>query len=259
LQAAGAANWGLQAPALERIEQARLEGIDIAFDCYPYVAGSSVLTLLLPQWVLDGGTERMLSRLRDRSERARVAEETVATSPWRWEDIYISAVGSQRNQQTVGKHLEAIGRERGIEPVEAALDLLLEESGSVNMLSFSQSEENLRQALTHPLSLIISDGFYVKGRPHPRLHGTFPLLLGTISRKRGWLPLEEAIRKITAAPAERFGIQGRGRLEAGAFADIAVFDPDQIDSAADYNNPERPPAGVRYLFRNGEIIFQSAK
>jgi dihydroorotase/N-acyl-D-amino-acid deacylase len=255
LQAVGAANWPEHPKALSTIEKAAAEGIDIAFDCYPYVAGSSVLTQLLPQEVLNGGTEAMLVRLTDRDQRSRIAAQVTSTIAWRWQDVYISAVGSQANAGTVGRNLSQIGEERCCEPVDVLIDLIVEERGEVNMISFNQSEENLRLSLTHPLAIVISDGFYVKGRPHPRLHGTFPLLLGTVSRKRGWLTVAEAIHKITQRPAERFNMRGRGTLTPGAFADIAVFDANEVDSPATYEQPELPPAGIRYVFRNGKRLL----
>jgi dihydroorotase/N-acyl-D-amino-acid deacylase len=125
----------------------------------------------------------------------------------------------------------------------------------MNMISFNQSEENLRLSLTHPLAIVISDGYYVKGRPHPRLHGTFPLLLGTVARKRGWLSLEETVHKITQRPAERFDMRGSGTLAPGAWADVAVFDAAEVDSPATYEQPELPPRGIRYVFRNGTLLF----
>lgn len=253
LQAVGAANWAQQRIALDHIERAREEGVDVAFDCYPYVAGSTVLTQLMPDWVLEGGPDAMAARLADPGARQRAATDTEATIPWRWSDIYISAVASDRNAGAVGRNLAQLAEERGRRPVEVVLDLLLEERGRVNMLSFNQSEENLRQTLTHPLSSIVSDGFYVKGRPHPRLYGTFPFLLSAIARKRGWLTAEEAVHKITAKPAERFGIAGRGRVAKGYFADLVIFEPDEIDSPADYDHPDLPPVGIRCVLRNGKI------
>jgi dihydroorotase/N-acyl-D-amino-acid deacylase len=121
------------------------------------------------------------------------------------------------------------------------------------MLSFNQSEDNLRRSLTHPLATIISDGFYVKGRPHPRLHGTFPFLLGSV-RRRGWLSLPEAVQKVTMRPAQRYGMRDRGVLKEGAFADITVFDSEKIDSPATYDEPELPPVGILRVFRNGESM-----
>lgn len=257
-QAAAASNWRLQRPALDRIEQAARDGLDVAFDCYPYVAGSTVLTQLLPQAALEGGPEALLARLADPHERARIERETEAAFEWRWSDIYISAVGSARNRAAVGRNLAQLAEERGCKPVEVITDLLVEERAQVNIIAFNQSEENLRETLTHPLSMVVSDGFYVRGRPHPRLFGTFPLWLGTFVRERRWLSLPEAIARITWRPAERFGLKQRGRLEPGYLADITVFDPRAIDSPATYEDPERPPVGIRYVIRNGKLQWSAS-
>lgn len=251
LQAVGARNWPLHLRAMDAIEKAHAAGVDVEFDCYPYVAGSTVLTQVLPQRALDGGMTALMSRLSDPQQRAAIARETNETIPWNWRDILISAVETSRNRGAIGKSLADLAKERGCEPVDAMLDLLREEEGSVNMLSFNQSEDNLRRSITHPLATVISDGFYVRGRPHPRLHGTFPFLLGTVRRERGWLSLPEAVHKITMRPAVRYGIKDRGVLEPGAYADLAVFDAAKIDSPATYESPELPPVGIREVFRNG--------
>lgn len=252
LQAVGANNWHLQSKAIDAIERARVEGIDVEFDCYPYVAGSSVLTQVLPQSALDGGIPALMARLRDPARRHAIREETLRSIPWNWPDVYISSVGAQRNFSAIGRNMEDIAGNRRCEPVDAVLDLLLEEEGDVNMLCFNQSTENLRASLTHPCATIISDGFYVKGRPHPRLHGTFPLLLGTISRQRGWLTFSEAVHKITGKPAARYGLKQRGLLQPGFFADIVGFRADTIDSPATYESPQLDPLGIEFVFRNGE-------
>lgn len=241
-QAAGAKNWGLQAPALERVEQARAAGLDVAFDCYPYVAGSTVMTQLLPQWTLDGGPAAMLARLRDAGTREKIAAEIQAKFSWRWSDILIASAPDAR---LVGKRLESL---------EHMFEVLISQEGKVNMVCFNQSEENLRQTLTHPMSMIISDGFYVNGRPHPRLHGTFPLWLGEFVRRRRWLDWQTAIAKITSIPAERFGLKQRGVLRAGNFADITVFDAARIDSRATYDEPEVAPEGIERVYRNGRLL-----
>lgn len=249
LQVVGRGNWPLQPRALEKIERARDEGIDVRFDCYPYTAGSTVLTQILPQHALEGGVDRLMSRLCDPHERARIAQETDRSLAWDWRDIFISAAGSRPD--VVGRNLADLAKEAGRKPVEIAIDLLVAERGAVNMISFNQSEGNLRQTLAHPLSSIISDGFYVKGQPHPRLAGTFPRLLGTFVREEKLLTMGEAIRKITRDPAERFGAHDLGRIETGALADITIFDPLTIGSAADYDQPEQPPTGIHAVFRHG--------
>ena len=255
LQAVGPRNWDKQGTVLQKIERAGANGIDVGFDCYPYTRGSTVLTQLLPQYALEGGIDGLLARLADRAERTRIAAETEAGLTQEWTGIWISSVESQRNQGLIGKTVAAIAKDRAQEPVEVVLDLIQDERALVNMLELNQSEPNLRQTLSHPLSCIISDGFYVKGNPHPRLYGTFPLLLGEISRERGWLTLAEAIHKITDMPARRFGIAKRGRLEKGYSADVIVFDPATVNSPATYENPTLAPTGIHHVFRNGAEVI----
>jgi dihydroorotase/N-acyl-D-amino-acid deacylase len=257
LQAVGRANRHLNQAALERIERAKDEGVDVAFDCYPYIAGSTVMTQLLPQWSLEGGAAALLQRLQDVHERSRIATETRAAMVHEWSELFVSAVGSEKNAASVGKSLEQIAAQRSCDPIDAMFDLLIEENAQVNILEFNQSEENLRANMTHPLALIISDGFYVKGNPHPRLHGTFPELLGTFCREKGWLDLPSAIHKVTGFPAERFRIKDVGLLRAGYVADIAVFDPETIRSHATYTNPRQKPEGMMYVIRRGQVLFRS--
>jgi dihydroorotase/N-acyl-D-amino-acid deacylase len=251
LQAVGKANRDLNARALERIEAARERGIDVAFDCYPYIAGSTVMTQLLPQTALAGGVAAMLELLGGQQKRAQIARETKESMANDWDELRVSAVGSKENAHCVGESLREIGEERGIEPMEAVFQLLEEEKGEVNILEFNQSEENLRANLRHPLSIVISDGFYVRGRAHPRLYGTFPELLWRSIRDPEWLPLHTAIYKITGYPAMRFGLKERGLLQPGFSADVTVFDPQTIASEATYEDPERPPTGIRHVFRKG--------
>jgi N-acyl-D-amino-acid deacylase len=255
-QAAGQANWSRQSVALEKIERARSQGIDVAFDCYPYICGSTVLSQLLPQSALEGGYARLAARLTDPPERARIARETVAGMVHRWTELSICAVASAANQPLVGLSIQAIAELRGREPIDVVLDLLVDEQGGVNMLEINQSFENLRQTLTHPLCNIISDGFYVSGRPHPRLHGTFAEWLGGICREKRWLGLPEAIRKITSLPAERFGLGDRGRIEAGRRADLVVFDPARVGSPATYESPEQAPQGIYFVLRDGQFTVR---
>lgn len=252
LQAVGAANWPLQQAALDRIEEARSAGIDVEFDCYPYVAGSTVLTQALPQSALDGGVPALIERLRDPAARRAIYDELNRIIPWRWSDIYISSVASDKNKTAIGRNLQELADSKGKSPADVALDLLLEEEGDVNMLCFNQSMENLQVTLTHPCSTIISDGFYVKGRPHPRLHGTFPLLLGTFTRERGWLTIQQAVHKITGKPAERYSLKDRGLLAPGYIADLVGFRADTVDSPATYENPTLAPLGIEFVYRNGQ-------
>ena len=242
LQAAGRRNWGLQQQALEEIEAGRVSGVDVEFDIYPYQCGSTVLTQWLPQWALDGGTGALLTRLADSGRRAQILKEMDDSPQKAWSDITISGVASERNAHRIGTTLS---------DASEALELLIEEHAAVNVISFNQSEENLRQLLKHPLCSIISDGFYVKGKPHPRLHGTFPELLGNLVRDRQWLPLEVAIHKITAKPAARLGSTSRD-------TSLTIFDPASIASRATYESPQQDPVGIRYVIRRGKIIHEGS-
>jgi N-acyl-D-amino-acid deacylase len=258
LQAVGRANRDLNERALERIEEAHVRGVDIAFDCYPYVAGSTVMTQLLPQWTLEGGIEALLLRLSYDKLRQQIETEMLAEMANTWDELLISAVATTENASIVGKTLAEIAAERGQSPVDAVFDLLIEEKGQVNVLEFNQSEENLRRNLNHPLAIIISDGFYVKGRPHPRLHGTFPELLGNLCRDRKWMSTEQAIRKITGFPADRFGMSDRGYLREGYIADVTVYDPASIRSKATYGDPAQSPEGILHVFKAGRSLLEQA-
>ncbi|MFN9266630.1 MAG: N-acyl-D-amino-acid deacylase family protein [Acidobacteriota bacterium] len=251
LQAVGRRNWHKQSQALEKLAAARHQGLDVAFDSYPYLAGSTVLTQLLPAWALDGGAPALLARLADPALCARIKATMIEQTPQQWSDIFITAVGSPTSERFVGHDLASIGETLGEHPVDAALHLLRVESANVNILAFNQSDDNLRHLLTHPLCTVISDGFYVKGRPHPRLYGTFPFLLGEIVRERRWMPLEQAIHKITAQPAARFAMPRQGLLAPGYYADLTVFDPTAIAVRATYEAPETAPAGILHCFRRG--------
>jgi dihydroorotase/N-acyl-D-amino-acid deacylase len=255
LQAVGRANWSKQEQALERIEKARQQGLDIEFDIYPYLAGSTVLTQLLPQSALEGGAAALLGRLTNAVERREIARATEDRLAQSWPDILISGLRTARNQPLVGMTIAEIAARRGTEPVETVLDLLIEEEADVKMISFNQCEENLRVLLTHPQCTVISDGFYVRGRPHPRLYGTFAELLGKCCRERQWMSVEEAVHKITGKPAQRFGLKDRGVLQTHAYADITVFDPATVGTRATYSDPQQSPDGIHLVLREGQELF----
>lgn len=257
LQASGRGNWELQPRALDEIEAARSEGLDVEFDIYPYQCGSTVLTQWLPHWALDGGKDALMERLDDAAVRARVAREMDQSRAQLWSDITISAVGSAENAAAVGKTIADLAEERNTEPAEAALALLKEERAAVNVVSFNQSEGNLKQLITHSLCSVISDGFYVKGRAHPRLYGTFPELLGSVVRERSWMTLEDAVHKVTGKPAARLGLTQRGLLRPGYFADVAVFDPAAVRSRSTYETPDLEPQGIVHVIKDGTLTYSA--
>ena len=258
LQAVGRDNWAKQQVALDKIEQARAEGIDVAFDCYPYLAGSTVMTQLLPQSTLNHGIDGMLRLLQSRPERAEIEQRLETETAQAWDDIFISSLQSTTNRNLIGQHIAEIAESRATTPPATVLDLLIEEHGKVNIVAFNQSETNLRTLLTHPLSSIITDGFYVAERPHPRLAGAFPTFLGEFTRERRYMPLETAIHKITGQPAARLRFRDRGTLEPSAIADITVFDPETIGSNATFESPSQPPVGVHLVIKGKLLLPKSS-
>jgi len=252
LQAAGRANWASQQPTLDEIEAAHERGVDVEFDIYPYQCGSTVLTQYLPQWTLDGGNAALLKRLKDSAARQTILNE-MKTAPRSWSDITISSVQTAENEPLVGKTVAQIAEWRSVDPESCAMDLLLEEDAAVNIVGFNQSEENLRQLITHPLCSVITDGFYVKGKAHPRLYGTYPELLGKLVRERHWLSLSEAVHKSTGKPAARLNLQDRGVLRPGYVADLVVFDAGRIASPATYETPNLEPLGILHVIKNGVV------
>ena len=251
LQAAGRKNWDKMDPVLELIDQAHREGVDVGIDAYPYVAGSCNLSQLLPLWCMEGGTQQTMSRLRDAQSRKRIADETDGGMSNSWKDILLANLENPDQQDLIGKTVQEVADERGCAAVEAALDLLIENECGIMIVSFNQSDENLRKVLTHPLTSIITDGLMTEGKPHPRTFGTYPTFLGEYVRDKGWMSLEDAIRKVSALPAARFGLQGRGLLQAGYCADLIVFSADKIGTRGDYVEPEHTPDGIEHVLING--------
>ena len=269
LKCSGKASWGNMPRVLTRIEQARDEGLDIAFDVYPYTAGSRHLSGSLPAWMHDGGNEALVGRLRDPQRRRRLREEFEAApadpdvhNPLElsFGDILITDVGRDENRWAVGLRLDEVAQQRGQEPLEAALDLLAEEEAHVSACFFSMAEDDMRQALAHPLGSVATDGLafapygpLAKGRPHPRSYGTYPRLLGKYVREEQLLSLPEAIRKCTSLPASRLGLSDRGLLCEGYAADLTVFDPQTIADTATYADPHQYPVGLTHVIVNGVL------
>jgi N-acyl-D-amino-acid deacylase len=252
LQAAGEDHWPLQQRAIEMIEKASTREIDVAFDAYPWLAGSTVLTQVLPQSALNGGIAQLLARLSDPEEQEIIRRGVKPEA--RWTGVVITSVATD-SSSLVGRSVQEIADERGVAPETAVLDILLEQQGDVNVVEHCQSIENLHALLTHPLAIVITDGVYAKGRSHPRLYATFPVLLEDMVCGRKWLTLEAAIHKITAKPATRFHIKGRGQIAEGYVADITLFDPGAIHSDASYEVPDVAPSGIKSVWRNGRTVL----
>lgn len=253
LKAAGKRNWGKVLEALELIEAARGRGMDVTCDVYPYNAGSTTLTTVLPPWALEGGIARTLELFRDPQMRRKIKDELrQEQDAWDnlvcstgWDSVYISAVHHQANAHLEGKHIAEISEQRGVHPVDCMMDLLLEEEGRISIVYFHMSDDDVRQAVGWEKSLIASDSLTCEtGKPHPRLYGSFPRLFAKYVREDRVLSLEQAVRKVTSFPVQRFKLGKRGLLVPGYVADIVVFDPDTIADKATFESPRQYPEGI---------------
>lgn len=265
----GKENWGKVRESLAMIRRARAEGIDAGSDVYPYLAGSTTMTALLPDWALAGGRESMLQRLRDPEQRRLIKKDWVTGRPqWDnrvasigWENIYISHLSTQGNQDLVGLSVSAASafRSRAAETEDFLIDLLIEEGGAVGNIQMACSEEDLREVMQEPSTCFGSDGLFSGGRPHPRLHGTFPKILGEYVRDSGVLTIEDAVRKMTSYPASRLGLVDIGLIESGYHADLVIFDPVSVASPATYDQPTQHPVGIRDVLVSGLFAIREGQ
>jgi N-acyl-D-amino-acid deacylase len=256
-KASGEKNWGKVDDALARLEEYRSEGIEFTVDQYPYIAGSTFLSSLLPVSAHEGGTERMLARLRNPEERKRIKDQITESRglEWGWDNILVTSVNTDENKPHEGLGLGEIARRRGEEPVEALFNLIIEEDNAATMVSFSMSEEDVRTVIRSPLQMVCTDGI-VLGKPHPRAYGSFPRVLGKYVRE-GTLRLEEAVRKMTSLPTQTLGIKDRGLLRPGMHADITLFDPGKVIDKGTYQDPIQFPEGIEYVIVNGTLTVES--
>ncbi|MBA1334569.1 MAG: N-acyl-D-amino-acid deacylase [Firmicutes bacterium] len=264
---AGRENFGLSEKTLGIMEKARQEGIDVTCDVYPYTAGSTLISALLPKWVHDGGVEKMLERINNSNTRKRIAEELKEDIPG-WENLAKGAgwngiliCSCENDKACEGKTIQEIADERGMNPVDALFDIISKERGKSTMAIFMMDDNDNNRIVAHRLSMIGSDalacsfsGALGQGKPHPRCFGTFPRVLGKYVREDKVLSLETAVWKMTGFPATRFGIKNRGFIKEGLIADMVIFDPETIIDKATYKNPFQQAEGIDYVIMNGEIV-----
>lgn len=266
LKVAGRRNWGRAEEILSIIDKARADGLDVTFDQYPYIAGSTMLDAVIPPWFHEGGVEKMLERLKDSAmrEELRKAQESPSTK-WEnwvescgWDGIVVTAVKTEKNKFAEGKSIAELAKETGKRPTDVVADLLIEEDDAVTMAVFYGDEADVEKIMQHPAMCVCSDGI-VGGKPHPRVYGTFPRVLGRYVRERGVLTLEAAIQKMTANPARRLNLQDRGVLREGMKADITVFDPDTIIDVGTYAEPNQYPKGIAHVLVNGQLALENGQ
>lgn len=255
----GRRNWPMAPRGLDTVAAAAAEGLDIAFDVYPFLAGSANLSQLLPDWVQAGGSAGLVARLADPAARQRAAAEWTADRFLDWDEIEICLVDPGQ-EAYLGLTLSQVAEQMGLpEPADAGIELIRMTENRVCMIAYGRSQENLGRALAHPLAVIGSDGFAMDpdgptgvGLPHPRSFGCYPRLLGEYVRERRVIPLERAVAMSTSRAAARIGLRDRGRIAEGAFADVVVFHADEVADLATYQQPKTFPRGIRHVLVNGE-------
>jgi len=262
-------NWGRMPEMLERIANARRQGLKITADIYPYVAGSTSLSACLPPWALEGGTDKMVARLKDPTTRDRLKKE-ISSDAKDWENIYLGSdgpsgilIGSVTNrelEQWQGKRLSEIAAAQNKEPLDALFDFIIADHGQTGAIFFMMSEDDMKAALKSPFVSICTDsgaratdGPLAGSKSHPRGWGTYPRILGRYVRDEKLISLETAIHKMTGLSAAKVGLKQRGFLRAGYFADITIFDPKTVIDRATFEDPNQYPVGINYVIVNGKV------
>ena len=275
LKAAGQANWPKLEQVIAKVEAARKEGLKITADMYTYTAGATGFDACIPRWALDGGLEALYPRLQDPQTRARIVKE-MGTPGLGFENLCLAAGSPDRIllvefktdalKPLTGKTLADVARLRGKDPIETSLDLVAEDRTRIGVVFFLMSEDNVRKQIPLPwLSFgsdagsLATEGVFLKSNTHPRAYGNFARLLGKYVREEKLLSLQEAIRKVSGLPATNLGLDRRGFLKPGHFADVVVFDPATIADHATFEKPHQYATGVRHVFVNGVQVLKDGE
>ncbi|MEP6777504.1 MAG: D-aminoacylase [Chthoniobacterales bacterium] len=275
LKAAGQQNWPKMDRVLAMVEDARKKGQKITADMYTYPAAGTGLDACLPPWAEDGGYDALWKRLQDPTTRQKIAAAVrMATNDW--ENLYLAAGSpdrillsgfkSEKLKPLTGKSLAEVAKMRGKDPVETIMDLLLEDRSRIDTIYFLMSEENIKKQIARPWVSFGSDeasqapeGLFLKSNCHPRAYGNFSRLLGKYVREEKVIPLEEAVKRLSGLPATNLGLEGRGFLKEGMFADVVVFDPATIADRATFEMPHQYAVGVKHVFVNGVQVLKDGE
>lgn len=268
LKCQGQRNWDKVDDIFAMIERAESRGVSVTMDRYPYIAYATGLANLMPLWSREGGTAKFIERLQDPDVWPRIREAMADKIGLlgSWDAVMISSVRLPKNVSLQGRTIAEIVQETGEDPFIYTRSLIIEEDNHVNIVGFGMGEETTARILAHPQCMPASDasaratyGALSKGNPHPRSYGTFPRVLSKYVREMKVMTLEESIRKMTSLPAERFGIEGRGRLAEGYFADIAVFDPATVEDKATFAKPHQYADGFEAIVVNGKLVLEGGE
>jgi N-acyl-D-amino-acid deacylase len=268
-------HWGRMNEIIKRIDDARRQGVDVHANVYPYTRGHNNLSSIIPPWAHEGGTAKMLARLKDPVERARIKKDIQeGIAGWYnhytavggdWTRMLVSANTAYKGL-TVDRILAARTKSKQADLLEEFFDLLVEEGGSIPTVYDHHTEKDMNMAMTQPWCSIGSDGLALaidgptrRGHPHPRSFGTFPRVLGVYVRERGLLTLEDAVRRMTSTSAAKLGLYDRGLLRPGLAADVTVFDPERVIDRATYTEPFQYSEGIEYVIVNGQLVLNRGK
>jgi len=275
LKAAGQPNWPKMDAVIARVEEARRQGLKITADMYTYTAGATGFDACVPRWALEGGIPALVRRIGEAATRGRIVRE-MRTTGMGFENLCLAAGSPERIllvgfktgalKPFTGKTLAEVAHLRGKDPWETILDLIAEDGTRINVVFFLMSEENVRKEIALPWVSFGSDagsmapeGAFLRSSTHPRAYGNFARLLGKYVREEKRIPLEEAVRRLSGLPAENLGLDRRGLLQEGMFADVVVFDPATVADRATYDDPHRYAVGVRHVFVNGVHVLKDGE
>jgi N-acyl-D-amino-acid deacylase len=275
LKAGGQSNWPKMDQAIARVEQARAEGLKITADMYTYTAGATGFDACIPPWARAGGNEELFRRIQDADTRRRILADMRRPAEG-WENLCRAAASPERLllvefktdalKPLAGKTLAEVMKMRGADPENTILDLVLADRTRVGVVFFLMSEDNVRKQVRLPWVSFGSDAAsmapedpFTRSSSHPRAYGNFARLLAKYVREEKLVSLEEAVRRMAALPAANLGLDRRGRLEAGMFADVVVFDPATIADRATFEKPHQYPVGMRHVFVNGVQVLKDGE
>ncbi len=264
LKAENPVNWHKVDNMLSMIENSYNSGLPVLADRYPYIAYGTGMKIFFPLWAREGDTDDLLNRLQDKSQISKIEKyaQSKAERTGGWEKVVVSSCFTESNKRFEGKSIIEAAAESNQSEFEFIRNMIIDERNRVGIICFAMSEENLEKILSHPLVMIGSDGTAVSpegklgtGKPHPRYYGTFPRVLGKYVREEKYFDLATGIKKMTSMPADKLGLNGRGLIKKGNYADLVIFDANKISDKATFVNPHQLATGIDYVFVNGKAVI----